>query len=281
MPEVSIIIPAYNRSKYIERAVYSVLNQTFSDLEVIVVDDASTDNTSELVRKIQSNDNRVKYIQLTNNKGAQHARNIGIKESDSTWIGFLDSDDEYLEESVASRLEQIKKDGNKVVYSACFVKYPEKEIELFKHPVFSGHIYKQILNCPAPTFPGLLVEKGALQHMGTLDEKLVAFQEWDTSIRLAEYYRFSYLSAPTFIYHCHLDEMISGDMKRELNGYKQIVFKHLFAILRNLGLSGLGHHFRALAMRYKKQEKMIQYIFFSFFVYFFASNQQLNNSQND
>lgn len=94
----SIITPTYNRAHTIERAIKSLYNQNYSNWEMIIVDDGSTDNTEKVISKYLTKDNRIKYIRLNRNFGVAKARNIGINNisSDSDWIGFLDSDDELL-----------------------------------------------------------------------------------------------------------------------------------------------------------------------------------------
>jgi len=95
MPTVSIIIPLYNSDKYISRAIDSILAQTFQDFELIVVDDGSTDVSSDLVSKYQDQDPRVKLVHQMN-MGPGSARNRGIKESTALYLAFLDADDEWL-----------------------------------------------------------------------------------------------------------------------------------------------------------------------------------------
>jgi glycosyltransferase involved in cell wall biosynthesis len=90
MPKVSVIIPTFNRSQKVVRAVRSVINQRFKDIEIIVVDDGSVDNTDQALSKYMS---LIKYIRQPVNKGVSAARNIGIKSATSPWIAFLDSDD--------------------------------------------------------------------------------------------------------------------------------------------------------------------------------------------
>lgn len=95
-PLVSVIIPTHNRAKYLQRAVNSVLSQTFKDFEIIIVDDASSDNTKEILEELKRQGLRIKSFRLDQNRGAQVARNKGIKASCAKWIAFLDSDDEWL-----------------------------------------------------------------------------------------------------------------------------------------------------------------------------------------
>lgn len=98
---VSVIIPSYNRENTIVRAVNSVLNQTYKDIEVIVVDDCSKDRTLELLSSIK--DERLKFFKLEKNSGACVARNFGIEKANGEFIAFQDSDDEWLPEKLKSR----------------------------------------------------------------------------------------------------------------------------------------------------------------------------------
>ena len=92
----SIIIPLYNREKTISRAIESILNQTFQDFEIIVVDDCSTDNSSEIVHQFQLLDSRIRYLKNENNLERCITRNIGIQSAKGKYICFLDSDDYHL-----------------------------------------------------------------------------------------------------------------------------------------------------------------------------------------
>jgi len=92
-PKVSVIIPTRNRANLLSRAIKSVLNQTFRNFELIIVDDESTDNTKKVVKNFQKKDSRIKYIFLKNHKGVARARNTGIKNSKGEYIAFLDDDE--------------------------------------------------------------------------------------------------------------------------------------------------------------------------------------------
>ena len=92
---VSIILPTYNRSRFLSETINSVLNQTYKDFELIIIDDGSTDDTADLIRKYTEQDNRVKYFFQENMERSQ-ARNNGIEKSNGKYICFLDSDDAFL-----------------------------------------------------------------------------------------------------------------------------------------------------------------------------------------
>jgi hypothetical protein len=100
-------------------------------------------------------------------------------------------------------------------------------------------------------FQALLVSRETLDTIGYLDEGIVAYQEWDTAIRLAKHYPFSFVTDPTFIYDCRDEHTISKDRLRDALGYEQVFRKHILAIVRYTNLSVLARHYRAAASRYR------------------------------
>ena len=92
-PKISVIIPVYNTEKYLRQCLDSVVNQTLKDIEIICINDGSTDNSLEILNEYASSDNRIKLISITDNKGVSFARNFGIRVSKGRYIGFVDSDD--------------------------------------------------------------------------------------------------------------------------------------------------------------------------------------------
>src|SRR5262245_49648343 len=121
MSLVSVVIPTHNRGECIGRAIASVVAQSYADLEVIVVDDGSADNTVRVVQAETLRDSRVRLLKHDRRRGAQAARNTGIYAARGEWIAFLDSDDEWLQESLASRLRLAQKHNFEVVHSECYV----------------------------------------------------------------------------------------------------------------------------------------------------------------
>ena len=113
--KVSVIIPMYNSSKHIEECIQSILNQTYENIELIIVDDRSKDNSTQIVKKF--NDNRIKLIELQENVGAAMARNKGIDEAQGEYICFIDSDDYWVLDKIEKQVKFIKENKYAFIYS--------------------------------------------------------------------------------------------------------------------------------------------------------------------
>ena len=241
MCPVSVIIPVRNRETLIQSAIGSVLTQTYPVFEVIVVDDGSTDNTPSMVASLARDDERIHLLRHASSRGAQAARNTGIRAAKGQWIAFLDSDDQWFSDSLEVRLQLATEQRLHVVHSECSVLRSEsKELRRFGVPRMQGQIHKELLRRPGPMFQCLLVSKEALVRIDLLDESIVSYQEWDTSIRLAKHYRFGFVPEPTFVYDCRQSDSISKDSLREARGYEQVVTKHFWPIFRRFGPQGFS-----------------------------------------
>ena len=115
MPEVSIITPVFNSSKFLEETIASVLNQTFTDWEWMITDDKSTDNSVEIIQKI--NDSRIQLILSDKNGGAGHARNLSLKQASGRFITFLDADDFWEPNFLEEMISFMKKENTELAYS--------------------------------------------------------------------------------------------------------------------------------------------------------------------
>jgi glycosyltransferase involved in cell wall biosynthesis len=227
-PSISVVIPAYNRAKTINYCLDSVLAQTYSPLEVIVVDDCSTDNTVKVVMGCK--EPGIRCIVLEKNSGAQAARNRGIHAAKGDWIAFQDSDDEWHQEKLEKQVDVLAKmnfDPWTVVHTdALWVdNVTGKQIPARVPGVEGDNVYPILLSAPGTFFPAMLVSRIALEKINYLDENVPSFQEWDTSIRLSKYCRFVHLNEPLFTYHLHQGETISKDIKRDVGGYQYIIGK--------------------------------------------------------
>jgi glycosyltransferase involved in cell wall biosynthesis len=262
MPEVTVIIPVYNREQCVGRAIQSVIDQTFSDFELLMIDDHSTDNSVQIIQQHIDKDSRISLIMHDKNRGAQAARNTGIKVAKGTWIAFLDSDDEWLPKRIQTELSLANELGVSVVHSACYLKQENSELKLLGVPQLSGNIYKDLLKHPGPMFQGLLVRKECFERIKYLDEAIVSYQEWETAIRLAEFYPFAYAEEPLFIYHYHKGETISKDVRKGIEGWSQIVKKHHKEIIRVAGFDALLIHYQILANQYYTIKDYKNYCFY-------------------
>ena len=117
IPKVSVIMPSFNSYRHIEEAIHSVLNQTYQNLELLVIDGGSTDTTIELISKISSNDSRLVYINNTNDNGPAHARQSGIEISKGEYIAFLDADDYWLPGKIERQLKFMQDNNFQFSYT--------------------------------------------------------------------------------------------------------------------------------------------------------------------
>jgi len=246
----SVIIPVRNRRELVLRSLNSI-HTDYSGGEIICVDDGSIDGTAVILENAAATLSTLRVVTHTSSAGAQTARNTGIRASRGDLIAFLDSDDEYLPQSIDLRLAAMRRDNAPVVHSECLVvRHPDPTQRPYRTPALAGNVYARLLAGPGPTYPALMMTRAAIESIGLLDESIVAFQEWDLAIRLAEHHRFAYVPEPTFIYHCHAGDTISKNRRRGADGYAQIVEKHSEAILRHLGCRGLATHAMRLADKY-------------------------------
>lgn len=202
MPCVSVIIPAYNRAHVLPRAITSVLNQTFTDYEIIVVDDASTDDTGTVV---QNTDGPLRVICHELNRGPAAARNTGIRAARGAYVAFLDSDDEWLPGKLARQIGLLE--GLGTSYNACC------SGRILTHPVLGyswerrlpaeEHWTRYLLINGCDLSPGstLVARRGVFEHTGLFDENLPRYEDWDWLLRYVADYDLAIVPEPQAIVH--------------------------------------------------------------------------------
>ncbi len=251
-PLVTVVIPAYNRAEKIVKALESVQAQTYRNWEIVVIDDGSEDSTPQKVRELSHGDRRIRLIRHDKNRGAQAARNTGIKNSKGDWVSFLDSDDQWLNDSLQLRMSLALSERISVVHSGAYLVMDDGILKPWRVSGVAGNAYRDLLRNEGPVFQSLLISREALTRIDYLDERIVSFQEWDTAIRLAKYYRFGFLPKPTFIYDNRNDDAISRDSVRAGLGYEQVVRKHFWKILLLIGPAGISRHFEIAGFLYRE-----------------------------
>jgi GT2 family glycosyltransferase len=151
------------------------------------------------------------------------------------------------------RIEVAKTEGVDVVHSDGYVLLRKgSPRRLFDVPKLRGSIYRELLGFPGPMFQGMLISARSFEAIGGLDERVVAYQEWDTALRLAKKYPFGFATKPTFIYDCTGDDTISKDLLSGAKGYEYIVRKHFKEILLRLGPKSISFHYRTIADHYSR-----------------------------
>ena len=193
-PAVSVVIPTYRRPHLVARAIHSVLRQTLQDFEIIVVDDASADNTEEIVRGL--GDARVRYVRHPRNRGLPASRNTGIEEARGRYIAFLDDDDEWLPDKTAIQLDHLNKYRLDAVVGVGLIdgKVPG---DWHHHPLIAVGDLRRGNKWGSCT----LLAKAEVLKTVRFDEALTVGEDWDAFIRIADKYRLGCVNQPVFIYH--------------------------------------------------------------------------------
>ncbi len=236
-PLISVIIPVFNRAESISACIDSVIYQDYPDLEIIVVDDSSTDNIQDVLLKY---DQQINIITLNKNQGAQAARNTGIRSAKYDWIAFLDSDDQWMPDKLFIQIEELKKanmDRWTVIHGDCCRMNTKTNFKKYwELPFIDGaNVYQDLLKHPSPMFQAMLTSKIALEKIGFLDEHLPTYQEWDTAISLSKYCRFIHIRQSLFIYNVNTTDAISSDDLKAAEGYNYVIKKHRDEIINNCG----------------------------------------------
>lgn len=245
-PTVSVIIPTYNRAHLIGRAIQSVLNQSYQDFEIIVVDDGSTDDTEEVIKEFQEQDKRIRCIRHEKNKGAAAARNTGITAAKGEYIAFQDSDDEWFSKKLEKQMNVFATAPVEVgvVYTSFWRIEKDKKNYIPSSWVTQkeGKIHKELLKGNFVTTQSIVTRKECFEKSGMFDESLPRLQDWELVIRLSKYYDFKCVDEPLLISSYILDS-ISANNEALIIALKLILSKHFndFAEDKNL-LS--KHYFR-------------------------------------
>jgi len=189
-PLVSVIIPTFNRGYCLEESIRSVLQQSFVDFELIVVDDGSTDNTSELVAKFPA----VKLIRLEKNRGVSFARNRGMVEAQGDCIAFLDSDDLWEKDKLASQVKWIERDFHAVYTDEIWIRNGVRVNPMNKHRKYSGDIFRYCLPLCIVSPSSVLLRAEVLREVGGFDESMPVCEDYDLWLRIAKHYPFHFIA---------------------------------------------------------------------------------------
>jgi len=190
-PAVSVIIPVFNASSFISESIQSVLGQTFRDLEVIVVDDGSTDNTPDEIRAFGSS---VRYLR-TKNGGPAHARNLGIAAAQGRLIAFQDADDRWLPKKLERQLEYLEKHPEDAVVFSDIATFDEhgflaRSAKEVYGTIPSGDLFGELLMKRFIAMSSVIVRAECLEEVGGFDAVLKGCEDYNLFLRLAGRFKF-------------------------------------------------------------------------------------------
>ena len=250
---VSVILPTHNREKLLSQAIDSVLNQSYLNLELIVIDDASTDNTYNLVKSYS--DKRIHYIKHNENKHASASRNTGIRKANGKYIAFLDDDDTWLPHKLEMQVSLLNNCPQSTGLIYCWMNYIDKKNEVTASikPTLQGYIFENVLDkqriggCPT-----LLVRKSVISKCGLFDESLLRGNDGDFIRRICLKYEVNLI--PEVLVHVKTDhgmKRISDNnesgLKASLNSYTSRLEKfknilHKYPIQTSNIYASIAHH---------------------------------------
>lgn len=262
-PDISIIIPTYNCESFIAETVNSILNQTFKHLELIVVDDGSTDRTRDIVASYGSS---VRLLTLTNS-GVCVARNHGIQEATGQYICLMDHDDYWFPDKLELQFEEMCKNQEAgLVYNTFIPWLPDAkgvfpEPHSFELASYSSHIDEEysgwiyhllLLDCWVLTST-VMIRAEVFNKCGTFDESLPFSEDWDFWLRISREYPFVMLKKPLTLYRQHLQQ--GNLIARNIDFRTELLYKAVakWGLCSPDGRCISRHQFRQNILRYHEK----------------------------
>lgn len=226
---ISIIMPTYNRADLISRAINSVLKQTISNWELIVIDDCSTDDTEKLIKNFQEKDKRISFIKLEKNSGgASKPRNVGLGNIKTEYVAFLDSDDEWLPEKLEKQLK-VFQEGEKrlglVFTGAIFINEKNKKTRI-KRAKARGNIFlEELAYNPIGSPSRVMIKSECVKFCGNFDESLLALEDWDYWVRISKDFLIDSIDEQLVLYY-EQNDSLSIDQIKLTKGYEKFWTKY-------------------------------------------------------
>ena len=244
---VSIVMPAYNAQDYIQEAIQSVLQQTYTEWELLVIDDASSDRTAEIVNQLVRKDRRVHYIKNKANIGAAESRNRGVELAEGQWIAFLDSDDCWHPDKLKKQMDFAEKNNVEFVFSGS--SFMDKEGRPLKYYLkvprsisYTELLKQNIISCSSVLIKKTLIADFPMKHAEDLHED---FAVWLQILKNRHIEAFG-IDEPLLIYR------ITSTSK---SGNKMKAARMTYRVYRYLGLSPIRAGYYWLWYFYKSIKK--------------------------
>ncbi len=229
---VTVIIPTYKRHDKLNRSLRSVVNQTYDNLEIIVVNDCPNEIIDE---HIEIKDERIKTINLNENRGGSGARNVGIENANGKYIAFLDDDDEYLPEKIEKQVEKIEElpTNYGLVATGVNLIFENSKKICRESESKKGQLYQEQLRSNQVRTVTPLVKNNCFGKVGKFDESLEARQDYEMWLRILKKYKIAFVEEPLVNQYIGYEDRISRDPAARYKGSKRVFEKHKQDILKD------------------------------------------------
>lgn len=231
MPATSVIMPNWNKGRYIATAIQSVLQQSESDFELIVVDDSSSDESLSILERIAKTDSRMRLIVNESNRGPSYCRNVGMKKALGKYLCFVDSDDILMPERTRKMKEVL--DGNKqlIVFTDIFTIDEDGRLLRGSHAgrlPSEGNAYSSVLTCQLQGQSTMMMPASAIEDVGFFDESMRWGEDFEFLLRLVQKYEVALVQEPLYGYRRHrLSTSVMTDNKRKGEAYIKVLESNL------------------------------------------------------
>jgi glycosyltransferase involved in cell wall biosynthesis len=231
MPKISVIIPVYNRGDLLARTINSVINQTFTDFELIVVDDGSTDNTKDVVQDFVKKDSRVKYFRQKNSGGAAGPKNTAIKYCTGEYVAYLDHDDEWFPTKLEKQLKIFENSSRNLGLVSCniLIVNQSKNLRESRMMLSNPSIADMLLRPSSYAFSNssVLIPKTVIDIVGPRDENLKVSDDHDYFLRVAlAGFKFDFVDEVLVKYYFGDNSNLSANFKKISVDYESFFKKH-------------------------------------------------------
>ncbi|HOW42471.1 MAG TPA: glycosyltransferase family A protein [Candidatus Omnitrophota bacterium] len=229
MPKVSVVIPVFNRAQLIGNSARSVLAQSFTDLELIIVDDGSTDGTAAALEALQRTDARIRLVRHERNRGEAAARNTGIRAACGEFIAHHDSDDIWLPQKLERQvrfLESAPAETGLVYCSfrihrgATVLDYPPEQVKQRQ-----GRLHEVLIKGNFIGTPTVLMRRECFDKAGLFDEALPHLVDWDLWLRVSREYSFGFVAEPLVEVY-YQPQSVTADMRARLRATEMVIRKY-------------------------------------------------------
>lgn len=229
-PLVSIIIPTYNRGWILKEAINSVLAQDFTDFELIVVNDGSTDKTQDILNTYNEDIRALRQ----NNQGVSAARNAGIASALGRFIAFLDSDDLWLPKKLSTQIDFFKSNRDALICQTdeIWIRNGVRVNPKKRHKKFSGDLFKRSLSLCLISPSAVMIKRSLFEEVGVFDETLPACEDYDLWLRISCRYPVHLIKTPLIIKRGGHDDQLSsasGLDRFRIEALKKIIESNLLS----------------------------------------------------